>query len=78
MKNLTFLQLRCAGNEGRGMMRGDKGEEFRVMFLSRFCSASVVIRFVYIHIISIIYYLLLSYLFQRSSGVVVSNKIFCA
>ena len=33
------------------MMRGDKGEEFRVMFLSRFCSASVVIRFVFIYIV---------------------------
>ena len=54
VKKLPFLHLWCAGNEGRGMMRGDKGEEFRVMFLSRFCSASVVIRFVYIYII---YYL---------------------
>ena len=43
VKKLPFLHLWCAGNEGRGMMRGDKGEEFRVMFLSRFCSASVVI-----------------------------------
>ena len=53
VKKLPFLHLWCAGNEGRGMMRGDKGEEFRVMFLSRFCSASVVIRFVYIYIIQI-------------------------